>query len=493
MVRAPQGSGMTAPAALSRFAFGRASRPDVPGGIEPADTKGHSGRMARFLRLAALLVAVLAFAARPAAAQEILRDAETEALLHDLAAPLIKAADLDPANVQVLLVGDPSINAFVAGGQIVWINSGLLSAADNANQVQGVIAHELGHVAGGHAVRMSEGIKPATGISLLSLVLGAAAIAAGSAEGGMGIIQAGQQAALGKYLAFSRNQESSADLAGASYLSKAGISGKGSIEFFKKLQNMEFRYSMPQDTYASTHPLSADRIAVLDGVYEKDPAWNRPIDPAIEARFERVKAKLIGYVDEPQQTFIKYPESDQTIPAHYARAYAWHKSAYPEKAMAEVQALMRAEPHDPYFLELEGQIMLESGHPEQAIPALREAVARSDNQPLIAVLLGHALIATEDPANYGEAEKVLRLAVARDRENPFAWYQLGVVYAARGDTVRASLASAERYQMTGNDQLALLNADRALQGLKEGTPDWLRAQDIAMVARAAVEQQRKKR
>jgi predicted Zn-dependent protease len=273
-------------------------------------------------------------------------------------------------------------------------------------------------------------------------VLGAAAIAAGGAEAGMGIFGMGQQAAMGKFLAFSLAQESSADLAGARYLSKAGLSGKGSLDFFKKLQNQEYRLAIPQDdSYGRTHPLSGERINVLREVYTLDPAWDKPIDPQLAARFDRIKAKLVGFVSEPNQTLIKYPESDQSIPAHYARAYAWHKSAYPDKALSEVDALLAAAPHDPYFLELKGQVLLESGKPADAIAPLREAV-KLTNQPLIATLLAHALIATENEANFAEAEQVLRNAVARDRENPFAWYQLGVVYARRGDTPRASLATA---------------------------------------------------
>ncbi len=449
--------------------------------------------MRRWLRAAAIAIASLALVAKPVMAQQILRDAETEAFMADMSGPLVSAAGMEPRNVQVLVLNDPEINAFVAGGQYVWVHSGLIAAADNVNQLQGVVAHELGHIEGGHIIRSSEGMKAATGITLLSLVLGAAAIAAGGAEAGMGILGMGQQAAMGKFLAFSRAQESSADLAGARYLSKAGLSGKGSLEFFKKLQNQEYRLAIPQeDSYGRTHPLSGERINVLREVYTVDPAWDRPVDPKLEARFERIKAKLVGFVSEPTQTLIKYPESDQSLPAHYARAYAWHKSAYPDKAIAEVNALLAAQPHDPYFLELKGQVLLESGRPADAIPPLREAVQLTQ-QPLIATMLGHALIATEDDKNFAEAEQVLRNAVARDRENPFAWYQLGVVYERRGDTPRAALATAERYALMGQDQMALRSADAAMQALKPGTVDYLRAQDIAMVSRAAIEQKRKKK
>ncbi|KAA9018898.1 M48 family metalloprotease [Sphingobium limneticum] len=449
--------------------------------------------MMRLFQFFAVLLASLALMARPAMAQSILRDAETESFMADMSGPLVKAAGMEPKNVQVMVINDPEINAFVAGGQYVWVHSGLIAQADNVNQLQGVVAHELGHIEGGHIIRSGEGIKEATSVTILSLVLGAAAIAAGGAEAGMGLMGLGQQAAMTKYLAFSRGQESSADLAGARYLSQAGLSGKGSLEFFKKLQNQEYRLAIPQDnSYGRTHPLSGERINVLREVYTVDPAWERPPDKALEARFERIKAKLIGFVSEPTQTLQKYPESDQSIPAHYARAYAWHKSAYPQKALEEADALLAAAPHDPYFLELKGQILLESGRPKDAVAPLREAV-KITNQPLISVLLSHALIATEDESNFAEAEQVLRLAVQRDRENPFAWYQLGVVYERRGDTPRAALATAERYAMMGQHPMALRSADAAMQGLQAGTVDYLRAQDIAMTSRAAIEQQRKKR
>ncbi|GLT01454.1 hypothetical protein GCM10007897_28480 [Sphingobium jiangsuense] len=449
--------------------------------------------MAALRRALTLLVLAAALLARPAMAQQILRDAETEAFLNDISAPLIKAAGLDPRNAQVLLINDPEINAFVAGGQIVWIHSGLFIAADNLNQMQGVIAHELGHIEGGHIIRSSEGIKTATGITLVSLLLGAAAMAAGGGEAGMGIMAAGQQAAMGKFLAFSRTQESSADLAGARYLSKAGISGKGSLEFFKKLQNQEYRLAIPQDdSYGRTHPLSGERIAVLRDVYEPDPAWNAKTPPELEERFQRIKAKLFGFVSDPQQTMRTYPDSDRSIPAHYARAYAWHKAAYPDKATAEAQALLQMKPHDPYFLELDGQILLENGRPAEAIAPLREAVRLTNNQPLIAVLLGHALIATEDSAHFAEAEQVLRAAVAKDRNNPFAWYQLGVVYERRGDQARAALATAERYSLQGQQELALRSAEAAMAGIPEGTSDYLRAQDIAMAARGMLSKKKKR-
>jgi predicted Zn-dependent protease len=451
-------------------------------------------RFRSMIRTFMALLLVMPLMVQPVLAQSILRDAETESLFDEMSAPLIAAAGLDPRNVKVVLINDKEINAFVAGGQYVYVHSGLIAAADNANEVQGVIAHELGHVAGGHVIRSSEGIKQATGITLLSLLLGAAAIAAGAGEAGAGILGVGQQVALSQFLAFTRTQESSADLAGAKYLSTAGISGRGSLSFFKKLLGLEYRLAIPQDdSYARTHPLSGERIAILQEGYRSDPSWNKPTDPALEARFQRVKAKLKGFVSDPVNTLRDYPESNNSIPAHYARAYAWHRSAYPEKALEEADALLKVVPGDPYFLELKGQILLESGKPTEALPILREAVSKTNAQPLIASLFGHALIATEDQANFAEAETVLKASVSKDNENPFAWYQLGVVYDRGGDTARASMATAERYHLQGQPKLALVNAEIAVRGLPPGSPDWIRAQDLVLVSRAAADDKKSRR
>ena len=459
-------------------------------------TRSGAGRRPFWFAARLLMMLALSFAAlaRPAAAQSILRDAETEAVLHEMAVPLIQAAGLEPGNVNVVLLNDRSINAFVVQGQNVYLHSGLLTSAENANEVQGVIAHELGHITGGHMIRLEQGVRQATGIMILSLIAGAAAMALGAGDAGMGIMAAGQQAAMGRFLAFSRTQESSADSAGALYLSRAGISGRGSLAFFERLRNLEFRMNIPQDNgYARTHPLNSERITALQHVYEEDPAWTTQTDPALEERFQRVRAKLIGFVDDPRTVMNRYPESNRTVPARYARAYGWHRDHHPDRALAEADALLADRPDDPYFLELKGQILLETGRPQEALESLRRAVQQAPNQPLIAALLGHALIATEDPENFEEAKRVLRVAVQRDNDNPFAWYQLGIVYDREGDRPRAALATAERYSLTNQPQLALANAEQAMMGIPVGTPDWLRAQDIAMVSRSEVDRHRRDR
>lgn len=447
-------------------------------------------------RLLAAATAALLLWTQPAAAQSILRDAETEAMFHQMADPLVKAAGLSPRNVQVVLINDDSINAFVVGGQTVYVHSGLIHAADNANEVQGVIAHELGHIADGHVLAGEAAMRPAMGIYLLSMVLGVAAMAAGGGSGaaaGAGIMAAGQQAAMGKYLSFSRTQEATADATGAKFLRDANISGRGMLTFFKKLQQEEYRYGIGNiDPFMQSHPLTGERIQTLTADIQSSPAYGNKPDAALEERFKRVKAKLEGFVADPQTTLRLYPPADQSIYAHYARAYAYHKGGYPEKADAEAQALVAARPDDPYFLEIEGQILLEAGKPVEALVPLRAATLGSNNNPLIATTFGHALIATDAKRNLPEAVTVLRSAVARDDDNPFAWYQLGTAYEQQGDEHRAALATAEQASLTGDMRRAATSARYAMTGIPQNTPDWIRAQDIAMTAQNDMDDNPKK-
>lgn len=453
---------------------------------------------ARRFSLASCLAILASFilAVQPAAAQSLLRDAETEQLLKDMLAPLVEASELEPGNVDIVLINDGSVNAFVAGGQAIYVHTGLINAADTANEVQGVLAHELGHITAGHVTRFEERTKVANKISILSLLLGVGAALAGAGDAAMGIIAAGQQAAMGSFLSFNRDQEASTDLAGARYLSGAGISGKGMITFFEKLRSDEIRagYSQADEAaYSRTHPLTGDRIQVLRGLLDRDAAWDVPPDPDLQDRFVRAKAKLYGFLNTPQRTLQTYPLTDTSIPAHYARAYAYHKDARVDLAVAETDALLAREPDNPWFLELKGQVLLESGRPQDALVSLRRATELTRAHPLIAGLLGHALIATEDPKNFAEAEQVLRASVQRDRYNPFAWYQLGVVYEARGDMPRARLASAEQQVMNRLYPEALRSAQAAEAGLPYGSADWIRAQDVALEARAELERIKKSR
>ncbi len=453
-------------------------------------------RIARPFRLLVAGAMAMVVIAQPLLAQSVLRDAETEKFLSDISEGMAKSAGLQPGALKLYLIGDNSINAFVAQGQAIYVNSGTIEAAENYNELQGVIAHELGHIEGGDAVRSDAAVTGAMRVSLLSLLLGAAAIAAGAPEAGMAAMMAGQSAAEGKFLAYSRQQEGSADASAVRHLNDAHITGKGMVSFFTKLKREEYRLTPSYtkiETYDVDHPMSQDREQFMRDALSKSPYWDKPLDPALQARFKRIQGKLVGYMDDPTTALNKYPQSDQSPAALYARAYAWHRSGYPDQAAGEIAKLVATAPHDPYYLELKGQVLLEAGHPREAIPPLREAVSNSGNAPLISATLGHALVATDDPANLKEAAQVLKVTTQRDLENPDAWYNLGLVYTRMGDEPRAQLATAEKLSLEGKPGLAASSAEMAMRGIPAGTPDWLRAQDIALTGRDEAKRQRKGR
>ena len=436
-------------------------------------------------------IALLFLVSQSALAQSLLRDAETEAFLKRAFRPILEAANLTPESVHIYLIHDNSLNAFVMGGQNIFIHSGLLLAADDVNQLLGVVAHESGHIAGGHLRRRDETASASTMMSIVSMVLGAAAIAAGGGDAGMGIIMAGQSMAQSTYLKYSRIQESNADQAGASYLKKSGISGRGLIEFFQKLQQEEIMRHIKQNPYIRTHPLNRDRMMALEGTVMESPYKNTPPNAELNAEFLRIKGKLYGYSTKSAITLAKFPSTDTSPQAQYARVYAYHKSLEWDAALAEIAAMEKREPNNSYLYEIQGQILVENQRVKEALVPLRRAVELNPRETLILTALGQALVAIEDVQYLGEARKHLELATALDSENTFGWYNLAIVYMRLDEPALASLATAERYNVMRNGYMAAMHATMALEGLKEYTPKWLRAQDILYINEALAKKQKK--
>lgn len=449
--------------------------------------------MLRFSAKCLSILTALAFASVQVSAQSQLRDAETEAFFREVSYPIFRAAGLTPQSVDIYLLNDNSINAFVTGGQNIFFHSGLILAADDVNEFIGVLAHETCHIACGHRVRTGDVAAQAGAFSILSLVLGAAAIAAGAPDAGIALFGGGQAVARGQFLAYSRGQESEADLAGARYLEEVGISPRGMIGFFDKLRDQEILAQIRQDPYVRTHPLNRTRIIQLQEATADNYYVDTPPNPELNERFKRLQAKLAGYLDRPRQTLKKYPLTDTSISARYARVYAYHRSLEWDLALVEADELIKMEPNNPFFYEIKGQVLFENGRIDEAIPVLEKAVALAPREPLIATALGQALVSTEDQALMKRARPILEEATRRDRRNSFAWFNLAKVYSWLEMQPEADLATAERFYSVGAVSRAYVHAKRALDGFDTGTPEWLRAQDILFIAEEARERQSRQR
>lgn len=441
-----------------------------------------------------LALVFLTSASAQAQSISLLRDAEMEALFRDFTDPVLEAAGLTPQNVHLYFVADNSLNAFVTGGQNIFVHTGLILEADHVNQVIGVMAHEACHIACAHRIASREAAGAIGNISIISMVLGAAAIVAGSPDAGIGLIMGGQSVGQYQYLAYNRGQESEADIAGARYLQHAGFSPMGLIEFFEKLRDQEVLALRRQDPYLRTHPLNRTRIQTLEQLALESPYKDDGPDPELDARFQRIKAKLYGYMNPPSATLAVFPLSDTSTNARYARAYAFHKALEWDRALMEADALIAAEPANPYFHEIKGQILFENQRVEEAIAAFDVALQLAPDESLIAAAYGQAVVTLDGEARMRQAIPILTKATRLDPSNTFAWYNLARAYGRMGESAMANLATAERYYHGGALPLAFQHARRALPDLQTGSREWLRAQDIVFTTeRAAMEYQRQQR
>jgi predicted Zn-dependent protease len=412
--------------------------------------------------------------------RSFIRDTEIEETLRLYATPLFKAAGLDPQAVSVYIVSDNSLNAFVAGGQKLFINTGLLLKADTPEQVMGVIAHETGHIAGGHLSRVQDQLRNASAISILSTVLGVAAgVATGRADVGTAAVIGGQNIAQRNFLAYSRTQESSADQAGVKFLTEAGISARGMRNFMEKLEGQELLSTASQDPYLRSHPLTQERVEFLENFVANSPLKDTKVSPALYERHARMQAKLYAFTNSLQYTLRKYPPSDTSIAARYARAIGYYRDSQLDPALERINALIADEPQNPYFEELKGQILLEFGKAADAIAPLHKAVDQSGgNAPLIRILLAHAELESNDPGMLQDARENLLAALSKERDNASAWRFRAITESRLNNPGEASLAQSEYSLLTGDRSAARYHAVQADRTLANGTPAWQRAQDI---------------
>ncbi len=455
-------------------------------------------RRAPAARAIALLTAIAVGAAAgpsaiPARAQDsatrgmpVVRDAEIEQLLRDYAQPILRAAGLAKQNVRVVVLGDRSFNAFVMDGRHIFVNAGALFDAKTPNEIIGVFAHETGHLAGGHLQRLREQLASAQTASIIALMAGIGVAIAGARSGATGnvgaaAIMAPQSAIMRSLLAYVRTQEDQADHAGVKFLNATGQSPRGMVDLFKRLSNEVLFNSRYIDPYMQSHPMPADRVAALETLARSSPYWDRKDSPELQLRHDLMRAKLSGFLERPESVANRYPLSDNSLPARYARAISTYRHSDLRQALTQIDGLIQVEPNNPYFYELKGQALLEAGKPAEAIGPLRQAVALSHGTPLIEILLAQALNATNNPKLAEEAVGLLRTAISREPEAPEAYSQLAMAYGRKGDLANADLASAQAAFTRGDIKTARQLATRAKTRLPIGSPAWVRADDIVNV------------
>lgn len=431
---------------------------------------------------ATAIAAVAAISSLQAAnAQAVLRDAEIEQFLDDYSLPVFRAAGLPAEQIQILIIGDQTLNAF-AGGLIMGVNTGLLTISDTPAQIQGVIAHEAGHIAGGHTARSDEALSAATRPMLLSLVLAAGAIAAGAPDAGIGILGLGQRIGLANALTYSRGQESSADQAALTFLDAIGRSGNGLIESFQKMRNDQLIHSQRINPYLQSHPLAVQRITALEERAKASPHYDVKDSPEEIERLRLIQGKIRGFMQDVNVTLRQYPLSDQSEPALYARAVAYYRSADIERALKEIDKLLATHPDNPYFNELKGQMLFEFGRVAESIEPHKRSVELAPGKALLLINHGRALAATEDPSLLDAAVRQLKAALLLEPDNSFGWFELARAYGALDNEPLANLAMAESRYHEGAKPDAAQFATRARASLKKGTPEWRQATDIIVAS-----------
>lgn len=439
------------------------------------------------------LAGLLALApAAPASAQgrslPVVRDAEVEALLRDYATPIFRAAGINAQSTQIVLIADRSFNAFVANGQRIFMNVGAIMDSETPNEVIGVIAHEAGHIAGGHLARLRQEIATAQILSVVGMLAGAGALVGASRSGDTigntgtgvsGIFAGGQELAMRNLLSYQRSEEQAADVAAVRYLTATRQSPMGKIRVFERFADSGLFRTRALDPYLLSHPLPAERIALLQRLAAESPYRDAKDPPALQARHDLARAKLFGFVERPETVLNRYPPHDNSLASRYARSIVMHRTGRSSEALALIDGLLAAQPNNPYFHELRGQVLLESARPREAVASLRRAVQLAENAMPIRTLYGQALIALGDGASLEEAVRQLNVVTRREPDWPHAFRHLAMAYGRTGQIPLAELATAEYHFAAGDHASARAQATRAMRGFPEGSPSWRRARDIA--------------
>ena len=427
----------------------------------------------------------------PVSAASVIRDAETEAVIDQIAFPIFGAARLDPESIDIYILNDEKLNAFVAGGQNLFVNTGLIMRTTSPDELAGVIAHETGHIAGGHLSRGMQAQQNAGISTVAGMLLGAAAAVAGAPELGTAIMAGGATVGQRNLLKFSRTQEQAADQAAVTYLRALQMSPEGLLDFFHVLEKQNLRISSDGSEYLRTHPLTRDRINFLEQQTAQSPYRDAKPDPALSTAYDRIVAKLDGFLSNPAQV-IQRRKSD-SVPDRYARAVAYYRQPDLTKALAEIDGLIADYPQDPYFYELKGQMLFENGRVKDSIEPNRQALRYRPDSALLRYGLARSLLESGDSKDLTESAALLRDVVRVEPRNGGAWRFLGIAEGRLGNEGAASMALAEQAVLVGNRSDAQLYLRRAEQFIKPDDPNWYRLQDLKRAVEEIEEQRPRRR
>ncbi len=451
-----------------------------------------SSVFSRWFRGALLTLGTIAMLAVPGGAPKaqlgslnFIRDAEIENTISALAAPLFQAAGLAPSSVHIVLVQDKALNAFVAGGKNIFLFTGLILKSESPDTLRGVIAHETGHIQGGHLIRTRIAMEEASKLATITSILGVlAAIGSGRSDVGKAAIIGGSEVGKRTFLKHSRTQESAADQAALHLMDSTGRSSAPLMKFLEKLEDQELLSSQYQDPYLQTHPLSRERIETMRAHVEKSIHSAKVPDQQEQLRFERMIAKLYAF-DKPFDTVMRrYPQSDRSFAARYSRAIAYYRKPDMNNALPIIDGLIAENPADPYLYELKGQMLFENARPAESMAAYRRALELAPSEELIARELGRVELEMGDPALLDDAIGHFRTALAASPQSAFTWRQLGIAYGRKGDMAMSSLALAEAELRKGRKSEADRLARRALKDLPKGSKAEFQALDIIEQAKA---------
>ncbi len=446
-----------------------------------------SALLARAWLFSALLIASQLVVSTAQAQRQIsvFRDAEVEALVADYVAPVLRAAGIRGSSIQVVLVNERDFNAFVADGRRIFINLGVLLQSDTPNEVIGVLAHETGHLAGAHLTRLRQEISRSQIISAVTMLAGAAAMAAAASAGngeaaaaGAGIALGGQTAAQRSLLAYQRGEELAADRAAITYLNATGQSAQGMLEVFSRFADQTMFTGRFVDPYVRSHPMARDRINQIERLARQSQYFERRDPPELQLRHDMALARLTALLDGERTVIRRYPNSDTSLPARYARALVEGRTGSARSAIQQLDQLIAVQPSNPFFWEARGTILFENGNPGDAARSWARALEIAPNNTMIRVFYGAALVESGDANVLSTAIGELERGLSNDQSLAFGYRFLGQAYARNGNTAMAQLASGLEAFARGDIQGAKGFAARAQLNLPRGSTGWLRAADI---------------